>query len=86
LFLHNQARQRITQIPRLFTSNICVYPRVSAANLISESQAVGSGGLRLELNLPVVGGFVLSFAALQFSGTILRFLNTPSGHSLPLFL
>ena len=48
--------------------------------------AVGKDGLRLELNLPVVGGFVLFSAALQFSGTILRFLITPSGHSLPLSL
>jgi hypothetical protein len=53
---------------------------------LAEMEALGCGELRLELNLPVVGSFVLFSAALQFSGTILSFLNTPSGHSSPLFL
>lgn len=59
--------------PRAFHEK---YLRLSAVSSASLGQAVGSFRLRLELNLPVVGGFVLFFAALQLSGTILRLLNT----------
>jgi hypothetical protein len=81
------AAQRSSEFFFIFPfRSISVYPRASAARSISFGPPVGTARLRLELNLPVVGGFVLCFAALQFSGTILRFLITPSGHSSPLSL